>query len=174
MSGKDPRGPVVHRSCFVHATALIIGDVRMGEDSSAWPFSVIRGDYAPIRIGDRSNVQDGAVVHVDEDHPATIGDDVTLGHGAMVHGASVGDRCIIGIRAVVLNDCIIGKGSIVGAGAVVPPGTEVPPFSLVLGIPAKVKRTDPALEQQALTNAAVYVENARSHKSGAIKVFQAP
>jgi carbonic anhydrase/acetyltransferase-like protein (isoleucine patch superfamily) len=172
MSEKVLIGPVVHRSCFVHPTALIMGDVNMGADSSAWPYCVIRGDYAPIRIGERSNVQDGAIIHVDEDHPATIGDEVTMGHGAIVHGATVGDRCIIGIRAVVLNDCTIGKGSIVGAGAVVPPGTEVPPFSLVLGIPGKVKRTDPALEQQAMTNASVYVENARMHKMGEVHVFR--
>jgi len=162
---------VIDGSCFVHATAIIIGDVRMGPDSSAWPYCVIRGDYSPIRIGSRSNVQDGAIIHVDEGHSATIGDEVTMGHGAIVHGAVVEDRCIIGIRSVVLNDCRIGKGSIIGAGAVVPPGTEIPPYSLVLGIPGRVKRTDPALEQQALTNATVYVENARMHLEGRFRTF---
>ncbi len=171
MSSNGPKKPRIEDSCFVHRTAIIMGDVEMGEESSAWPYSVIRGDYAPIRIGRRSNVQDGAIIHVDEDHPATIGDDVTMGHGAIVHGALIEDKCIIGIRAVVLNDCRIGKGSIVGAGAVVPPGTVIPPNSLVLGIPGRVKRNDPALEQQALTNAKVYVENARMHKDGRIAVF---
>lgn len=171
MSLSVNKKPIIDDTCFIHRTAIIMGDVVMGEESSAWPYSVIRGDYAPIRIGRRSNVQDGAIIHVDEDHPATIGDDVTMGHGAIVHGALIEDRCIIGIRAVVLNDCRIGKGSIVGAGAVVTPGTVIPPSSLVLGVPGAVKRNDPALEKQALTNAVVYVENARMHKDGLIAVF---
>lgn len=155
--------PVIPGSVFVSPEAYINGDVVMGEECSVWPFASVRGDEDIIRIGDRTNIQDGAVIHVDSGFPTGIGEDVTIGHGAIVHGAKVGDRCIIGIRSTVLNGSVIGEGSIVGAGAVVTPGTEIPPNSMVLGIPAKVKKIDPSFTEMALENARIYVELSRTY-----------
>lgn len=158
--------PLIDESCFIHGSACIIGDVTIEADCSVWPYAVIRADEAHIRIGRSSNIQDGAVIHVDEGFPTSIGEEVTVGHGAIVHGATVEDRCIIGIRSVLLNGCVIGNGSIVGAGAVVTPGTVIPPHSLVVGIPGAVKRTDPDLEQNAALNSRIYVDKARSYLRG--------
>lgn len=133
--------PSVDASAYVDASAQVIGDVRIGAESSVWMNVVIRGDVHFIRIGARSNIQDLALVHVMRDtHPTVIGDDVTVGHSAVVHGATVEDRCLIGMGAILLNGCRIGSGSIVAAGALVPEGMVVPPGSMVMGMPAKVKR----------------------------------
>jgi carbonic anhydrase/acetyltransferase-like protein (isoleucine patch superfamily) len=159
--------PKVHGSCFVHSTAVIVGDVTIGENSGIWPHAVVRGDEAPISIGRNSNVQDCCVVHVTGDTPTRIGDNVSLGHGCVVHGATIEDNVIIGMKATVLNRAVVGKGSIVAAGAVVKEGFVVPPGSLVAGVPAKVVReSDPALESYAIKNAATYVDLAGRHKSG--------
>jgi carbonic anhydrase/acetyltransferase-like protein (isoleucine patch superfamily) len=133
--------PVVHESAFVDQSAQIIGDVHIGAESSVWMNVVVRGDVNHIRIGARTNIQDGTIVHVmRETHPSVIGDDVTVGHGAVVHGCTIENRCLIGMGAVVLNGCRIGTGSIVAAGAVLPEGMVVPPGSMVMGVPAKVRR----------------------------------
>src|ERR1043165_7960268 len=133
--------PRVHPSAFIDDSAQVIGDVEIGQESSVWMCVVIRGDVNRIRIGSRSNVQDGTIVHVMKDtHPTVIGDDVTIGHGAVVHGCTIEDQCLIGMGAILLNGCRIGTGSIVAAGALVPEGMVVPPGSMVLGMPAKVKR----------------------------------
>lgn len=150
-------------NCYVHPLAVIIGNVVAGDECSFWPFSVVRGDEDEIRIGNRTNIQDGVIIHVDTGFKTSIGNDVSIGHGAIVHGCEIGDNCIIGIRSVILNGCRIGKGSIIGAGAVVTPGTVVPPNSLVLGIPGKVKKTDPSIEEQALENSRIYVDLAREY-----------
>ena len=127
-------------SAFIHESAVVLGDVTLGENVSIWPTAVLRGDTDGIEVGDESNVQDGAVIHCDEGVPCTIGKRVTIGHRAMVHGALVQDDCLIGIGAIVLNKAVIGTGSLVGAGAVVTQGTVIPPARLVLGVPAQVVR----------------------------------
>ena len=133
--------PTVDRSAFVDESAQVIGDVHIGSESSIWMNVVIRGDINHIRIGARTNVQDLTCVHVVRDtHPTVIGDNVTIGHSAVVHGCTIEDRCLIGMGAILLNGCRIGTGSIVAAGALVPEGMEIPPGSLVMGMPAKVRR----------------------------------
>jgi carbonic anhydrase/acetyltransferase-like protein (isoleucine patch superfamily) len=133
--------PTVHESAYVDQSAQIIGDVHIGAESSIWMNVVVRGDVNYIRIGARANVQDGTIVHVMRDtHPTVIGDDVTIGHGAVVHGCTIENRCLIGMGAVVLNGCRVGTGSIVAAGSVLPEGMVVPPGSMVMGVPAKVRR----------------------------------
>ena len=134
--------PRVHPTAFIDDSAQVIGDVEIGEDSSIWMCVVMRGDVNRIRIGRRSNVQDSTVVHVMKDtHPTQIGDDVTIGHGAIVHGCTIEDRCLIGMGAILLNGVTVGSGSIVAAGSLLPEGTQVPPRSLVMGSPGKVRRT---------------------------------
>src|SRR5688500_1821475 len=133
--------PTVHESAFVDQSAQVIGDVHIGAESSVWMNVVIRGDVHYIRIGARTNIQDGTIVHVmRETHPTVIGGDVTIGHGAVVHGCTIEDRCLIGMGAVVLNGCRVGTGSIVAAGSVLPEGMVVPPGSMVMGVPARVRR----------------------------------
>ena len=135
------RLPTVHSSAYVDVSAQVIGDVVIGEESSVWMNVVIRGDVNRIRIGDRTNVQDGTIVHVmHEIHPTTIGDDVTIGHGAIVHGCTIEDRVLIGMGAIVLNGAHVGHDSIVAAGTLVTEGMRIPPRSLVMGSPGKVRR----------------------------------
>jgi carbonic anhydrase/acetyltransferase-like protein (isoleucine patch superfamily) len=136
--GTSPR---VHPSAFVDVSAQVIGDVHIGAESSVWMNVVIRGDVHAIRIGARSNIQDLTLVHVmRETHPTTIGDDVTIGHSAAIHGCTIEDRCLIGMGAILLNGCRIGTGSIVAAGTLVPEGMVVPPGSMVMGLPGKIRR----------------------------------
>ncbi len=136
------RLPVVHPTAYVDASAQVIGDVDIGADSSVWMNAVVRGDVNTIRIGDRSNIQDGTVVHVmHETHPTRIGDDVTIGHAAVVHGCTIGSRVLIGMGATILNGAVVGEDSIVAAGSLVTEGAVIPPRSLVMGSPAKVRRT---------------------------------
>jgi carbonic anhydrase/acetyltransferase-like protein (isoleucine patch superfamily) len=133
--------PTVDRSAFIDQSAQVIGDVHVGAESSVWMNVVIRGDVHYIRIGARTNIQDGTIVHVMRDtHPTVIGDDVTIGHGAVVHGSTIEDRCLIGMGAILLNGCRVGTGSIIAAGSLLPEGMVVPPGSMVMGMPAKVRR----------------------------------
>ena len=133
--------PTVHPSAFVDTSAQVIGDVHIGAESSVWMNVVVRGDVNYIRIGARTNIQDLTMVHVmRETHPTMIGNDVTVGHNAIVHGATIEDRCLIGMGAILLNGCRIGTGSIVAAGTLVPEGMVVPPGSMVMGLPGKVRR----------------------------------
>lgn len=134
--------PRVHSTAYVDDSAQVIGDVEIGEESSVWMCAVVRGDVNTIRIGRRTNIQDGTVVHVmHETHPTTLGDNVTVGHAAILHGCTVEDQCLIGMGAVLLNGAHIGAGSIVAAGSLVVEGMKVPPRSLVMGSPAKVRRS---------------------------------
>ena len=134
--------PTVHASAFVDSSAQVIGNVHMGPESSAWMNVVVRGDVNVIRIGARTNIQDLSLVHVmAETHPAVIGDNVTVGHSAIIHGCTIEDRCLIGMGAILLNGCRIGTGSIVAAGSLVPENMVVPPGSMVMGVPAKVRRS---------------------------------
>jgi carbonic anhydrase/acetyltransferase-like protein (isoleucine patch superfamily) len=133
--------PRVHPTAYIDESAQVIGDVEIGEESSVWMAVVIRGDVHRIRIGRRTNIQDGTIVHVMRDtHQTTIGDDVTVGHGAVIHGCAIDDACLIGMGAIVLNGARIGAGSLVAAGTLVVEGMQVPPRSLVMGSPGKVKR----------------------------------
>ncbi|HEY0162767.1 MAG TPA: gamma carbonic anhydrase family protein [Edaphobacter sp.] len=133
--------PVVPESCYVDESAQLIGDVELGEHASVWMNAVIRGDVNSIRIGAKSNVQDCAVIHgMRYLYPVTVGEMVTIGHNATVHGCTLEDAVLVGIGAVILNDARVGEGSIIGAGAVVPEHAVIPPRSLVVGIPGRVKR----------------------------------
>jgi carbonic anhydrase/acetyltransferase-like protein (isoleucine patch superfamily) len=133
--------PTVHPSAFVDVSAQVIGDVHIGEECSVWLNTVIRGDVNYIRIGARSNIQDLTLVHVQrETHPTFIGEDVTIGHSAIVHGCTIENQCLIGMGAILLNGCRIGTGSIIAAGTLIPEGMVVPPGSMVMGSPGKVRR----------------------------------
>ena len=133
--------PQVAASAFVDESAQVIGEVTIGEESSLWMNVVVRGDVHWIRIGDRTNLQDGTIVHVMRgSHPTEIGDEVTIGHAAVIHGCTIQPRCLIGMGAIVLNGADIGADSIVAAGALVPEGLRIAPRSLVMGTPARVRR----------------------------------
>jgi carbonic anhydrase/acetyltransferase-like protein (isoleucine patch superfamily) len=159
-SGKKPR---FGAGCRIHESAVIIGDVELGEEVSVWPGAVLRADYGPIKIGRGSNVQDGAVIHEDVGAPALIGDDCVVGHQACIHGAKIGNRCLIGIHAVLLNGCEIGDESIIGSGAVVSEGKKIPPRSLVLGVPGKVTR--PTTDEDVMK----IQQNARDYRGYALR-----
>ena len=149
--------PTVHPSAFVDASAQVIGDVHVGAESSIWMNVVVRGDVNSIRIGARTNLQDLTLVHVMRDtHPAVIGDNVTVGHSAIVHGCTIEDRCLIGMGAILLNGCRIGAGSIIAAGGLVPEGVVVPPGSMVMGMPGKVRRSLTPEEDASITG---YADN---------------
>jgi carbonic anhydrase/acetyltransferase-like protein (isoleucine patch superfamily) len=157
--------PHVAASAWVAPGARIIGDVHLGEESSVWYGAVLRGDTEPIRIGARTNIQDGCVLHADPGYPAVVGEGCVVGHNAVVHGCEVEDDCLVGMGAVILNGAKIGKGSIVAAGAVVPEGREFPPRSLIVGLPAK--RAGDVNEEQAADierGASEYVERAAAHR----------
>jgi carbonic anhydrase/acetyltransferase-like protein (isoleucine patch superfamily) len=134
------RAPRIAASAFVAASADVIGDVEIGENTSVWFQSVLRGDIEPIRIGANSNIQDGTIVHTIEGSPVVVGDWVTVGHRVVLHGCTVESHCLIGMGAVLLNNVWVGEGSIVAAGALVVENTVVPPHSLYLGVPAKLHR----------------------------------
>lgn len=128
----------VHPTAFVAPGAVVVGDVRLGARASVWFNTVLRGDTAPIEVGEDTNLQDLTVVHVDEGMPAVIGARVTVGHRAIVHGCVIGDECLVGMGAIVLSGARVGAGSLIGAGALVREGQQIPPGSLVLGAPARV------------------------------------
>jgi gamma-carbonic anhydrase len=153
--------PTVDPTAYVDESAQVIGDVHIGAESSIWMNVVIRGDVHWIRIGARTNVQDGTIVHVQgRTHPTTIGDEVTIGHGAIVHGCTIEDRCLIGMGAILLNGVRVGAESIVAAGSLVPENFQIPPRSLVMGAPAKVKRGLVDVEAATIREyAARYVAN---------------
>ena len=157
--------PLLGRGVFVAPTASVIGDVVIGDDSSLWFGSVVRGDAFPIRIGARTNVQDNAVVHITGGRAATsIGDDVTVGHLALVHGCTIGDRCLVGMGSIVLDGAVIEDECLIAAGSLVPPGMRVPTGSLVMGRPAKLVRALTAADRAYIREAAaVYVAHAREY-----------
>jgi carbonic anhydrase/acetyltransferase-like protein (isoleucine patch superfamily) len=152
--------PRIAASCYIDSSAQVIGDVIVGERSSIWPNATVRGDVNYIRIGEESNVQDNSVLHVEaEIWPLIIGNRVTVGHSVVLHGCVIEDECLIGIGAIVLNGARIGKGSVIAAGALVPEGMEVPPGSMVMGVPAKIRRDVTAEEQERFRkNAQNYVK----------------
>jgi carbonic anhydrase/acetyltransferase-like protein (isoleucine patch superfamily) len=136
----DEDKPDIPSSAYVAAEATVIGKVTLGENASIWPGAVLRGDNEPISIGNGSNIQDGAVLHTDPGFPLKVGDNVTIGHQAMLHGCTIGDGTLIGIQAVVMNGAVIGKDCLVGAGALVPEGKVFPDRKLIVGAPAKIVR----------------------------------
>ncbi len=156
--------PVVDETAFVAPNATLVGRVSLGPESSVFYGAVLRGDTDQITLGARSNLQDNVVVHCDVGIPTTIGSGVSVGHGAVVHGCTVEDDCLIGMGATVMNGAIIGAGSLVAGGAVVLEGTVIPPRSLVAGVPAKVRREISDEELDAIkANANHYVELSRAH-----------
>jgi carbonic anhydrase/acetyltransferase-like protein (isoleucine patch superfamily) len=143
--------PEIAASAYIDPAAVIIGDVVIGADSSVWPCTVIRGDVHYIRIGARTNIQDGCVLHVMRgEYPLILGDEVTVGHSVTLHGCNIASRCLIGIGAILLNGVTIGTGSIVAAGTLLLERTEIPPSSLVVGHPGKVKRMLTASDQATI------------------------
>ena len=134
--------PRIAPDAFIDESAQVIGDVHIGDESSVWMNAVVRGDVNFIRIGRRTNIQDGTIVHVmrEPSHPTVLGDDITVGHGAVVHGCTIEDACLIGMGAILLNGSHVGSGSIVAAGTLLPEGCVIPPRSLVMGSPGKVRR----------------------------------
>ncbi|MCD6473293.1 MAG: gamma carbonic anhydrase family protein [Thermoplasmata archaeon] len=141
---------------YIAKSARIIGDVKIGEECSIWENAVIRADLNRIEIGDGSNVQDCCVLHVSPEHGIKIGKNVSVGHGAIVHGAVIEDDCIIGINSTILDGCRIGKGSVIAANAIVPPETKIPPNSLVAGVPAKIIKQGEEFAEMAQKNAEIY------------------
>jgi carbonic anhydrase/acetyltransferase-like protein (isoleucine patch superfamily) len=157
--------PAVHESVFVAPTASIIGNATLARDSSAFYGVSVRADTAAITVGEGSNLQDNVVLHADPGFPCTVGERVSVGHAAVVHGCTVEDDCLIGMGATVLNGAVIGAGSLVAAGAVVLEGTVVPPRSLVAGVPGKVRRELTDEEYDGVrANAARYRELAAAHR----------
>ena len=165
ISGSSPR---LHPSSFVAAGARIVGDVTLSEGASVWYNAVLRGDSSSITVGAGSNLQDNVSVHVDDGHPVVIGENVSVGHNAVVHGCTIENGSLIGMGSVVLSGAVIGAGSLVAGGAVVLEGSQIPPGSLVAGVPAKVRRelTD---EERAglLRNAQIYREHLDHHRDAA-------
>lgn len=154
--------PELDSKTYIADGAIVIGKVKMKEFSSLWCNTVVRGDVNRIEIGRYSNVQDNSVVHVADEHPAIIGDFVTVGHNAIIHGCTIEDHCLIGMGAVILNGAVIGEGSIVAAGAVVKENQIIPPHSMVMGVPAKVVRSIPdsyeSIHSQALKYKTLWTE----------------
>jgi carbonic anhydrase/acetyltransferase-like protein (isoleucine patch superfamily) len=157
----------IHPTAFIAPTAAVMGDVTVGENASLWYHTVVRGDMAPIIIGSDSNIQDGTIVHVDEEVPCTVGQRVAVGHRVILHGCTVADDCLIGMGSVLLNGVTVGAGSVIAAGAVIPEGMQIPPKSLVMGVPGRIIRAvDPALAERVKATWSHYVEEARAHRSG--------
>ncbi|MCI8476994.1 MAG: gamma carbonic anhydrase family protein [Oscillospiraceae bacterium] len=162
------QSPTIASSARLAENAVLVGHVTLEEDTNLWYGAVLRGDESPIVVQRGSNIQDNAVVHVDDGCPVHIGQDVTIGHGAVVHGCTIEDRCIIGMGAILLNGCVIGADSIVAAGALVTQNKVIPPGSLVIGSPAKVARPLTEAERASLLESA---ENYRSLAAGQLPLF---
>jgi carbonic anhydrase/acetyltransferase-like protein (isoleucine patch superfamily) len=160
------REPSIHPTAFIAPSSDVIGDVTIGEDSSIWYGCVLRADINRIVIGKRSNLQDGSLVHLSDDYGVQIGDDVTIGHKALIHACTIGDGVLVGMGATIMDGAVIGAGSIVGAGSLVLAGTTVPPGSLVLGSPAKVVRElDVEERDEGRRLAAKYILVSRRYQS---------
>lgn len=153
------RTPKISNTVFIADSADIIGDVEVGDFSSIWFNAVLRGDRNKIKIGNRTSIQDNVVIHVNQEHEVQVGDDVSVGHGAVLHGCRIGNNVVIGMNSTVLNGAEIGKNSIIGANALVPEGKKFPENSLIIGVPGKVKRGIEEAEIEGIAkNAAEYVE----------------
>ncbi len=163
--------PKIHPTAFIAPGAVVLGDVTLGSRSSVWYQAVLRGDMAPIVIGESTNLQDATIVHVDEGKPALIGARVGVGHRVILHACVVEDDCLIGMGSILLNDVRVGTGSVIAAGAVVPEGMQIPPGSLVMGVPARVRRqVDDTLRARIRGTWEHYVEQAARHRGGAFPI----
>jgi carbonic anhydrase/acetyltransferase-like protein (isoleucine patch superfamily) len=152
---------------FIAPTATVTGDVILGEDTGIWFGAVLRGDKDRIEIGAGSNIQDNAVVHTSRGYPAKIGNEVSVGHGAILHGCTIGDRVLVGMGAIVMNGTMVGEDTIIAAGAVVTEGTVIPPGSVVMGVPARVvKQATPGQKEGIRKNAESYIALAKSYRHG--------
>lgn len=161
--------PVIAESAYVAESAVLIGDVTLAEDSSVWPGCVLRGDIESIRIGKGSNIQDGTIIHLADDLCVEIGAYTTVGHGAMVHACRIGNECLVGMRATVLDGAEIGDQCIIGANSLVTKGFKAPPGSLILGSPAKIVKTlDEGTRQSLRGWAEKYIKVAAAHKAKAL------
>jgi carbonic anhydrase/acetyltransferase-like protein (isoleucine patch superfamily) len=166
-------GGRIHPTAFIAPSAIVLGDVTIGEDSSVWYTSVLRGDMAPIQIGSQTNLQDGTIAHVDDDLPCIIGNRVGVGHRVILHGCTVEDDCLIGMGSILLNGSVVGQGSLIAAGAVVPEGLQVPPGSLVMGVPGKViGPVSERLTRRIEETWRHYVEQARRHRAGSFPLVK--
>lgn len=145
--------PTIHETVYIAEGARIIGDVHIEQDCSIWYNSVLRGDLAPIRIGRRANIQDGSICHVNTDQPLLVGEDVSVGHGAIIHGCTIGKGSLIGMGAIILNSAVIGEYAMIGAGSIVTENKIIPPYTLSLGSPARVVRelTEADLNRMKIT-----------------------
>ena len=160
----DGRAPQLAESAWLAPTSTVIGRVRLGAESSVFFGAVLRGDSADITVGERSNLQDNVVVHADPGYPALVGDGVSVGHGAVLHGCTVGDDSLVGMNATVLNGAVVGANCLIAAGAVVLEGAIIPDGSLVAGVPGRVRRELSADEREGIrTNARHYVELSRAY-----------
>jgi carbonic anhydrase/acetyltransferase-like protein (isoleucine patch superfamily) len=169
MIALGDRSPVVPDTAWVAPTATLVGAVHLAEGSSVFYGAVLRADNEPITIGARSNVQDNCVFHVDKGKPVTLGEGVSVGHGAVIHGATIGDHVLVGMGATVMNGSVIGDEVLIAAGALVTEGMNVPPRTLVAGVPAKVRRELAAEEIERLhTNAAIYEDHRELHRRGVV------
>jgi carbonic anhydrase/acetyltransferase-like protein (isoleucine patch superfamily) len=167
-------GPKIDPSCYVAPEAIIIGDVVIDKGCSIWPFAVIRADLSQVRIGEGSSIQEHCQIHGNPGRPIVIGKNVSVGHGAIIHAAQVGDYVIVGMNSTILDGAEIGSGSIVGANALVKEGMKVPEGSLVVGVPAKiVKEGDPSLREAAKRNAEAYHDLRDAHKRGEFARYKA-
>ncbi len=163
------RSPQVDETAFVAPNATLVGSVVIAEGASVWYGAVLRADNEPITIGPRSNVQDNCAFHVDQGKPVTLGEGVSVGHGAIIHGATVGDHVLVGMGAIVLNGAVIGAESLIAAGALVSQGAVIPPRSLVAGVPGKVRRELSDDEVAGLhRNAGIYEEHRELHRAGVV------
>ncbi|GAA2828308.1 carbonic anhydrase/acetyltransferase-like protein (isoleucine patch superfamily) [Leucobacter komagatae] len=163
----EPYGaPDIDESVWLAPGAIVVGAVTIGRDSSVWYNAVVRGDSDTVTIGERTNVQDGVVIHTFRGQGTVIGNDVSMGHNAVVHGATIENGCLIGMNATVLNDARVGEGSLVAAGAVVPQGMVIPPHSLVAGVPARVVRELREADREAVRlNSEVYLTYTDNHRA---------
>src|SRR5213595_1444905 len=165
IAARLKKGPTIHSSAWIVPGATVIGDVTLEEESSVWYGAVLRGDINRIIIGPRSNVQDNAVIHVDTNYPTTVGELVTIGHTAIVHACKIDNEVLVGMGAIVLDDVEVGARSIIGANALVTLATKIPPGSLVLGSPAKIRRSLSLDEQNDIARWAwSYVETAKQFR----------
>ena len=168
------RQPNLGASVYLAKTAVVLGDVTLGDHASVWYHAVLRGDMAPIVIGEATNIQDATIVHVDEGKPALIGSRVGVGHRVILHACIVEDDCLIGMGSILLNDVRVGRGSVIAAGAVVTEGMQVPPESLVMGVPARVVRhVDDGLRARIKETWEHYVAEAERHRRGAFPLERA-
>ncbi|HBU69565.1 MAG TPA: gamma carbonic anhydrase family protein [Elusimicrobia bacterium] len=165
----DGHKPKIHPSAFISKNSLLIGRVNIDSEASVWPGCVLRGDVEDIIVRQGSNIQDGVMVHTNYDMPVVVGKGVTVGHGAILHGCIIGDNCLIGMGAILLDGCVIGDNCIIAAGCLVREKEHIPPRSLVVGVPARIARPIAAEEiEKIMKSSAEYIEFSRKHKENDI------